>query len=135
MTLTLGYFSKFPALYKNREKSVDTVVFNSIKRDIKDDEIIIINATTNKYQQEIEIKNGLHLNSEVKVFCNCESFKYEFANAVFRAGSLIRPLSVFRSIVSRPKEKNQYNIPCGCKHIVALARNIIKNKKIGEYKI
>jgi hypothetical protein len=128
MSLTLGYFSKFPAAYKDREKSVGEIRFNNINQDIINDKIII-HANTDKYQQDIEIQDEvIHLNSPVKVFCSCESFKYEFANAVFRAGSLLKSLSFVRSIVSRPKEKNQYNVPSGCKHIVALARQVIKVK-------
>jgi len=134
MSLTLGYFSKFPAAYKDREKSIGEVRFNNIHQNIIKDKIII-HANTDKYQQEMEIQDEiLHLNSPVKVFCTCESFKYEFANAVFRAGSLLKATSFVRSIISRPKEKNQYNVPSGCKHIVALARQIIKMKpKRGQY--
>jgi hypothetical protein len=128
MSLTLGYFSKFPAAYKDREKSVGEIRFNNINQDIINDKIII-HANTDKYQQDIEIQDEvIHLNSPVKVFCSCESFKYEFANAVFRAESLLKSLSFVRSIISRPKEKNQYNVPSGCKHIVALARQVIKVK-------
>jgi len=128
MSLTLGYFSKFPAAYKDREKSIGEVRFNNIHQDIIKDKIII-HASTDKYQQEIEIQDEvIHLNSPVKVFCTCESFKYEFANAVFKAGSLLKSISFVRSIISRPKEKNQYNVPSGCKHIVALARQTIKIK-------
>ena len=128
MSLTLGYFSKFPAAYKDREKSIGEVRFNNIHQDIIKDKIII-HASTDKYQQEMEIQDEIiHLNSSVKVFCTCESFKYEFANAVFRAGSLLKSVNFVRSIISRPKEKNQYNVPSGCKHIVALARQVIKIK-------
>jgi hypothetical protein len=128
MSLTLGYFSKFPAAYKDREKSIGEVRFNNIHQDIIKDKIII-HASTDKYQQEMEIQDEIiHLNSPVKVFCTCESFKYEFANAVFRAGSLLKSVKFVRSIISRPKEKNQYNVPSGCKHIVALARQVIKIK-------
>ncbi|HOD61966.1 MAG TPA: hypothetical protein PKG96_07690 [Bacilli bacterium] len=128
MSLTLGYFSKFPAAYKDREKSIGEVRFNNIHQDIIKDKIII-HASTDKYQQEMEIQDEIiHLNSPVKVFCTCESFKYEFANAVFRAGSLLKSINFVRSIISRPKEKNQYNVPSGCKHIVALARQVIKIK-------
>jgi|ADurb_Total_1113_FD_contig_91_54562_length_947_multi_2_in_0_out_0_2 hypothetical protein len=128
MSLTLGYFSKFPAAYKDREKSIGEVRFNNIHQDIIKDKIII-HASTDKYQQEMEIQDEIiHLNSPVKVFCTCESFKYEFANAVFRAGSLLKSVNFVRSIISRPKEKNQYNVPSGCKHIVALARQVIKIK-------
>jgi len=128
MSLTLGYFSKFPAKYKDREKSVGEIQFTNINHNVIDNKIII-HASTDKYQQEIEIQDEvIHLNSPVKVFCSCESFKYEFANAVFRAGCLLRSINFIRSIISRPKEKNQYNIPSGCKHIVALARQAIKIK-------
>ena len=128
MSLTLGYFSKFLAAYKDREKSIGEVRFNNIHQDIIKDKIII-HASTDKYQQEMEIQDEIiHLNSPVKVFCTCESFKYEFANAVFRAGSLLKSINFVRSIISRPKEKNQYNVPSGCKHIVALARQVIKIK-------
>lgn len=127
--LTLGYFSKFPAAYKEREKSVQDVVFNKISPITKEDKTIFIVSSTGKYTQEIMIQDEtIHLNSPCKVFCTCESFKYEFANSVFRSGSLLKPIEFVRSIIKRPKEKNEFNIASGCKHIVALARQVIKIK-------
>ena len=127
--LTLGYFSKWPAAYKDREKSVNTVFFNKISPPLIQDNIITIVSSTNKYTQEIIIHNDIiHLNSPCKVFCSCESFKFEFANAVFRSGSLTKSLDFIRSIVSRPKIKNEFNIPSGCKHIIALVRQVLKFK-------
>jgi hypothetical protein len=135
--LSLGYFSKWPAAYKEREKSTKDVIFNNISHTIKEDGSIYITSSTDKYSQEILIPNEqniqIQLNSPCKVFCTCESFKYEFANAVFRSGSLLKSLEFVRSIIKRPKEKNQYNIPSGCKHIVALSRYIIKhNHKLSK---
>jgi hypothetical protein len=128
--LTLGYFSKFPSTYKDREESVKDVVFNKISPPTTtEDNNIFIVSSTGKYTQEVMIQDeNIHLNSQCKVFCSCESFKYEFANAIFRSGSLLKPIEFVRSIIKRPKEKNQYNIPSGCKHIVALSRQIIKLK-------
>lgn len=127
--LTLGYFSKFPSAYKDREKLVKDVVFNKISPATKEDDTIFIVSSTGKYTQEVMIQDeNIHLNSPCKIFCSCESFKYEFANAVFRSGSLLKPIELVRSIIKRPKEKNEYNIPSGCKHIVALTRQIIKLK-------
>jgi len=126
--LTIGYFTKWPAIYKEREKSVKDVVFTSIVPTINED-TILITSSTNKYTQEMEIKgNNIHLNSPCKVFCSCESFKYEFSNAIFRSGSLLRTIRFIRSIISRPKRKNEFNIASGCKHIVALARAVLKIK-------
>ena len=128
--LTVGYFSKFPAAYKDREKSIKDVVFTNITSITTESGATLIKSSTSKYQQEVEIKDEhIHLNSQCKIFCTCESFKYEFANAVFRAGSLLKPIEFVRSIIKRPKEKNEYNIASGCKHIVALSRQILKMKK------
>lgn len=132
--LTISYFSKFPAIYKNREKLVQGVIFNKITPTI-DGDTIHISSSTDKYIQEVLIKGeNIHLNSPCKIFCSCESFKYEFANAVFRNGSLLKPISFIRSIIKRPNEKNKFNIPSGCKHIVALMRQILKIKIKGESK-
>ena len=129
MSLTLGYFSKFPAAYKEREKLVNDVIFTEITYNKSEDQKILVNSRTNKYFQEMEIEGEtINLHANVKVFCSCESFKYEFANSIFKSGSLKRPISFIRSIISRPKQKNEHNIPSGCKHIVALSRKIIKIK-------
>jgi len=126
--LSIGYFSKWPAIYKTREKSVEDVIFTNINTTVGENEITI-DSTTEDYTQEIIIKdNTIHLNSPCGVFCSCESFKFEFANAVFRAGSLIKPIEFVRSIIKRPKEKNEFNIPSGCKHIIALSRQVLKMK-------
>jgi hypothetical protein len=128
--LTLGYFSKFPAKFKNREELVKPIIFEKINVERSaDSKRIIITGKTDKYEQEIEIFDShFTLKSECKVFCNCESFKYEFANSLFKSGSLRRPISFIRSIIKRPKQKNEYNIPSGCKHIIALIRQAIKVK-------
>ncbi len=127
--LTVGFFSKFPSAYKDREESIKSVVFNNITPTINENGTIFIKSSTNKYTQEMEIKDEtIHLNSPCKIFCSCESFKFEFANAVFKSGSLLKSIEFIRSIVSRPKEKNQFNIPSGCKHIIALSRQILKLK-------
>lgn len=127
--LTLGYFGKFPAAYKNREKSVKDVVFTKIVVNPDTDKNINIDSSTGKYSQQIIIYDEtIHLNSPCKVYCSCESFKFEFANAVFRAGSLNSPLEFVRSIIKRPKEKNEFNIASGCKHLVALSRQALKIK-------
>ena len=127
--LTLGYMSKFPAAYKDREKSIKTVLFNKISPATHSGDKITVVSSTDKYTQEIVIHDKIiHLNSPCKVFCTCSSFKFEFANPVFKAGSLLKPIDFVRSIISRPKEKNEYNIPSGCKHLVALSRQVLKLK-------
>lgn len=127
--LTIGYLSKFPAAYRNRESSVKFVTFNEIKADKISDEIINIKSKTDKYIQEVEIYDKtIHLNSKCKIFCSCESFKFEFANSLFRQESLLHPTEFIRSVISRPKKTNQFNIVSPCKHIIALLRTITRMK-------
>jgi hypothetical protein len=127
--LTIGYFSKFPSMYKDREQTVKEVVFNNITTTVTENNTILVKSSTNKYEQEIEIQDDvIHLNSPCKIYCSCESFKYEFANAVFKSGNLLKQIKFIRSMISRAKEKNKYNIPSGCKHIVALSRQVLKLK-------
>jgi hypothetical protein len=127
--LELGYFSKFPAIYRDREKTVNEISFTNIDYEITKNNTILIKSSTEKYDQEVEIVSDMiSLKSPCKVYCTCESFKYEFANSLFKSGSLLKAISMVRSIVSRPKRKNPHNVPSGCKHIVALSRKIIKLK-------
>lgn len=127
--LTLGYFVKFPATYKDREKTTKDVVLKNISAVRESDDKIVVTSDTGKYEQIIEIyDSSINLKSSVKVSCTCESFKYEFAYSVFKDGSLTGPIHFIRSIMQRPKEKNKYNIASGCKHLVVLARQCIKTK-------
>jgi hypothetical protein len=126
--LTLGYFTKFPAIYKEREKLVPTVDLKNISVS-QDEDKIIVTSNTGNYEQTIEIYDKtINLKSPVKVACTCESFKYEFAYSIYKDGSLIGALHFFRSIIQRPKEKNKYNIASGCKHLIALSRQCLKIK-------
>lgn len=125
--LTLGYFNKWPAIYSDREKLIRTITFNKLTPTFNENKTISIESSTDKYTQKIEILDeNIHLNSQCKVFCSCESFKFEFANSISKHESLLEPMNFIKSIIERPKEKNKYNIPSGCKHIIALARQIIR---------
>jgi len=96
--LTLSYFTKFPSAFKEREKLVNGVQLVNIKAEYNSDDnkILITSNTMNGYQQEIEIEGDkITLRSHCKVSCTCDSFKYEFAHAIFRAGSLLKPIHFF----------------------------------------
>ena len=129
--LKLGHFTRFPAVYKDREELVKKVILRNIKVTKTDSDTIRITSSTNKYDQEIEIfDKSVHLNSPCKVSCTCQSLIYEFANSLFKEDSLLNPLEFLKSVITRPKVKNVFNIPSGCKHIVALAKSAIKIKTI-----
>ena len=126
--LTLNNFIRFPTAFKDREKLVDKVRFLQIDP-IKTEYGFNVKSRSERYEQEIEFHDDkISLRSPVKVSCNCESFKFEFANAIYKAGSLINAAQFIRSIIKRPKEKNEFNLQSGCKHIIALSRACLKIK-------
>ncbi len=127
--MTLGQFTRFPAKFRDREESINYVVLTNINYSVEEDKIVVTSQTESGYQQEIEIlDNKISLRSPCKVYCDCESFKYEFSHAVFKQNSLLHPFKLLRSVISRPKIKNPYNIPSPCKHIARLAREALKIK-------
>lgn len=114
----------FPAYYKKRNSTLKDVMINNIYMNKYENEYIITSTST-KYKQEISfIGNTLSKETPIKIFCNCESFKFEFAHSIFIRNSLRNSDNFDEDIMKRSKEKNIYNIPCGCKHIVALGKYV-----------
>lgn len=116
----------FPIFFKDRFNSWKTVKISKLDTKKDTNKFNIMAVTNNKYDTEIEIdltQKSL-LNCPVKFSCTCDSFKYEFANAVFKNDSLLNPTDFFKSIITKPKQKNVYNTPSGCKHVIAVANSI-----------
>jgi hypothetical protein len=123
--IAFGNILHFPANYKNREKNLKNINLIEFEKKYNDTEFkFIIKGLIvgkNRYTPEIEVytATGIHITSPVKIFCNCDSFKFEFAYAVAKYDSLLHPENF---ILHRPKEKNQFVTASGCKHIIALAK-------------
>ncbi len=129
--MTLGQFTRFPAAFKKREQSVDSVKLENLQYnyDQEENKIKVTSNTSSGYRQELEILDDkITLRSPCKVHCDCESFRYEFAHAVFKHGGLLYPIEMLRSVVQHPRTKNQFDIPSPCKHLVKLARETLKIK-------
>ncbi len=119
----------FPSFYSKRQESIrETLVQITGMSNNPDEKIIEINGTSGKYSQMIRILGEIIPNSPVQITCNCESFKFEFSHAVFKNDSLINPQNFGPDIIKKPLEKNKYQIPSGCKHVIALANLILKQK-------
>lgn len=124
---TIGRLSRFPAKFKDREKTIQNIVKYNISQ--TETGIIIVTSTTGQYEQKIEIyDNIIHMNSKCKFYCTCPSFKFEFAYSAFQQDALADPEKFLQSIAKKPKDKNQFGILSGCKHLVALARHCFKIK-------
>lgn len=120
----------FPSFYSKRQDSIRNVIstITSVNNDL-DNKEINITGSTGRYSQSIKIfGNDIIPNSLVQVTCDCESFKFEFSHAVFKNDSLINPESFGKFLNDKPLNKNKYQIPSGCKHIIALAHLILKQK-------
>jgi hypothetical protein len=90
---------------------------------------IEIYGKANKYSPVIRFFGGdIIPNTQTQITCDCESFKFEFSHAVFKIQSLINPESFGPNIIKKPLEKNKYQIASGCKHVIALANIILKQK-------
>ncbi len=116
----------FPGVYFKRMISVTNIKNIKINNIEKNNDNIKIMATVNKHDVEIHFHDTqIKQNTPVSVVCTCESFKFEFAYTMNQQTSLI---GAKHFILDSPKKKNTNNIISGCKHIIALAIYIQKNK-------
>lgn len=118
---------QFPSFYSKRNSSIRQTL-TSISEFNREEEYIEIIGSSKKYKPTIRIYGEFGPNSNVQMTCNCESFKFEFSNPIFQNGSLLDPQNFGLDLNKRPRQKNVYMIPSGCKHIISLANLFIKNK-------
>lgn len=81
------------------------------------------------------IGEQFNLNNELKVYCTCPSFNFEFAHILNDANALLKPEQFKQSIQKTPKQKNKYNIIGGCKHCIACARLTFKKFDLIQNKV
>jgi hypothetical protein len=125
--MTLAQFSRFPTKFKDREKLVKDVRFTTLNKSITENGTILFSAQCKNYNTQLEIlSNKIHLNTTCKASCTCDSFKYDFAHSLYKERSLLNPENFIKSIESHPKERNEFDVASGCKHIVALVRQAVK---------
>ena len=115
--------------YKKRIKRLQqTKTFITSVDKLSENALLFTGKSDTGHTIEIEIHRDstdkFSINSPVKVFCDCHSFKFEFAHTLFRAGALRNKLSFIRSIIQRPKKKNPNLIVGVCKHVISLANQI-----------
>jgi hypothetical protein len=125
--LKLKNIIHFPAYYKEHNLKLDNIDVTSIKIE-KIEGKYEINAKSGKHDVKIEFTDEkLTTDTDIKVFCGCESFKFEFAHALYIKQSLLDAESFKMNLERRGKKKNVYAIPSGCKHVVAVGQYIFRN--------
>ena len=138
MPITFKMFLNFPASYDNRNITIPSLRTSTFIMDTKvDNNILSIIGKVGNHTQIFELsKSKTLLNSEVKLYCDCESFKYEFYYVLLKHGCISKQYThIFESnnALLSPKKKNIHNIVSGCKHIISLANEI--NRQQHKHKI
>jgi hypothetical protein len=116
-----------PAKYRLRYKKVKEVLLSDFKIEVKDDYRIFQAKTgTGSYQTLIAFNKGekIRPNSEIKVYCGCKSFEFEFADTISRDNSLL---------IQREKPvklSNKVSVLTGCKHLISLGQYIFQRHTI-----
>lgn len=77
--------------------------------------IVVSKGSSKAYSIQVQMDTDtLQKNSKVKVFCNCDNFKFQWAYVLHKYNALIAPQNF---ILLPPKQTNpNQNIGC-CKHI------------------
>ena len=137
---------KFPGQYSRREPSIAKVNIQLAHVEDQEDKVVVGGLSTsqngqycpqihiNKKSTTEDLKSAVQFDKNVKILCSCPSFKFEFAGALMKINSLLEEQYFAYAILThKPKHKNIYQIPSGCKHIIALARKIWTNKNLKNY--
>ena len=125
--MKLKDFIRLPTLYRNREDKINQVTISNLMISDNGEDLVTVSAVTNnKHQTQIQVNRKT---KDVKVFCDCESFNYEFARVLLKHKALLNE-EYFINLWKRAKprktnrRKNPYNVPSGCKHVIKLCRYI-----------
>jgi len=87
----------------------------------------VVATVKNKYRCEIESsESGWTADTKVKVFCSCPDFQFRWAYVLWKHDALLHPDSF---VLEPPKEKNPGMKVGACKHLAAVARELLKTEK------
>lgn len=127
----LSTLLKFPMNLKDRKSSLFFLKTEMINQEINNSNMLLTFKTknisnNNSYNQMINVLElPKNINSKVQIYCDCDSFKYEFSKGLYLIQSLYN-IDLF-DVKSKAKSKN---IICGCKHIINCAIYIHKHMDI-----
>ncbi len=131
---------RFPAQYGKRQSGIARLDVKIADVQDTEDQLIIgglSKSSKSQYAQRIEIQkidNIFNKQCSIQILCSCESFKYEFAGALLRNKALLETEFFEYAIkMHKPKKKNINQVVSGCKHVIALANIIWKNKTLKNF--
>jgi len=111
-----------PTMYRNKLKDSYNL-YPTINNLSKGNTNFLIKFNCGKYIVEFQLTGEtLKIDNELKIYCSCPSFNFEFAHILNDDESLLYPKSFKKAIDNTPTKKNKYNLIGGCKHCIACGR-------------
>ena len=114
-----------PSIYRDRIKSIKSLKPTIIKIEMVG-EHPLITCSCSKYNPKILFLGKVDPNTNIKMFCSCMSFNYEFAHILNDDESLLFPEQFKTAIKKYPKKKNTKNVLMSCKHCISCSMLILK---------
>lgn len=126
--LNFGRLLSFPLTYKHLNDKLGLITVQDIQTRL-DNNVIHIFAIANNHEVHIDIfNNRISSDTPVKVYCNCDFFKYNLAYSLLKNDGLLFPENFTK--LFPPKSKNPGLSLSGCKHIILIAKTIWINRNI-----
>ena len=125
--LQFGRLLSFPLTFKNLNDKIKTVNISDIKAIKSENNIQIISAANGHNVEIIIMDEKINIHSPVKIYCDCEFFKYNLAYSLHKNNALLHPKNF---ILSPPRKKNQSLQLSGCKHVILVCQSIWLNKNV-----
>src|SRR6056297_1836850 len=123
--MLLKDLATIPSSYRDRKEKINQVktMINRTSTINQNPHIILSSCN---YSQEILFLGEIDPDTNVKIYCSCPSFNYEFAHILNDNECLLHSERFKIAVRKTPREKNQKNILTGCKHCIAAAQFIQK---------
>lgn len=125
--LQFGRLLSFPLSFKNLNEKLNKINISDIKAIKLKDKIQIL-TTANDHNVEINIiGDTINIKNPVKIYCDCDFFKYNLAYTLYKNNALLYPE---RFMLRPPRVKNLNMQLSGCKHIILTCQSLWTNKNV-----
>ncbi|MFW6310962.1 MAG: hypothetical protein ACOC1K_01875 [Nanoarchaeota archaeon] len=122
--LCLQDILSFPDLLSHRNETIKNLSPRLLDFDKRKENQVIFYGRIDDHSQIIEIQSDqINKFSNVKIYCDCSSFYYEFAYFLNNANSLYHPDKFKKAIKKKPAKENPVT---GCKHCIAFANHLFR---------
>lgn len=123
--INFGRLLSFPMKFNNLTKKISEINLQKLQVAQYQNNYIITSFANNHRVEILVLDSKIQISSNVKIFCDCDFFKFNLAFGLNKIGSLLHP-EEFRLLP--PKSKNTSLTLSGCKHIILTAQAVFQNR-------